>query len=444
MDIQLSEHFDIKKILKFSLPSIIMILFTSIYGVIDGLFVSNFAGEEALAAINIMWPAIMILAVIGFMMGTGGSALVSKTLGEGNVKKANEYFSMIVYFTIISALVIGVLAIIFMKPIAILLKAEGETLSNCVLYGSILGGGLICFMLQNLFQSFLVVAERPDLGMKITIAAGLSNMLLDFILIKVIPLGVIGAAVATLMGQAIGGFGPFIYFMNPNNKSSINLVKTKFEFKPIISSAYNGMSEMLGSISMSLVNMLYNLELMKIAGIDGVNAYGIVMYIDFVFVSAYIGYSVGTAPIVGYHYGAKNEYELKSLLKKSAKIILTASIVLFAVGFCGANIFAKIFASYNPELCAMTTTALRVVSFCYLLAGFNIYTSSFFTALNNGTLSAIVSFARTVIFQVGLLYLLPIFLGINGIWLSRVIGDICSFILCISLLIANRKRYNYM
>ena len=444
MDIQLSEHFDVKKIIKFTIPSIIMILFTSIYGVIDGIFVSNFAGEEALAAINLIWPSIMIIGVIGFMMGTGGSALVSKTLGEGNVKRANEYFSMITYFTMISAIVLGIVGIIIMKPLAIFLKAEGDTLTNCIIYGSILCGGLICFMMQNMFQSFLVVAERPDLGMKFTIAAGLTNMVLDWLLISVFGMGVAGAAIATIAGQAVAGFIPIIYFLKADNKSPINLIKTKFEFKPILMSAYNGLSEMLGNISMSLVNVLYNFELMKYAGIDGVNAYGIVMYIDFVFVSTYIGYSIGTAPIVGYHYGANNTDELKSVLRKSAKIIGTVSIVLFILAFGGARFFAGIFASYDEALWDLSTRALRLGSWCYLLAGFNIYTSSFFTALNNGTLSAIVSFARTVLFEVGFIYVLPIFWGLDGIWYSRIAADICAFIVCLLLLIANRKKYNYM
>ncbi|MCQ2979127.1 MAG: MATE family efflux transporter [Clostridia bacterium] len=443
MDIQLSEHFDVKKILKFTLPSIVMILFTSIYGVIDGLFVSNFAGEEALAAINLIWPSIMIIGVIGFMMGTGGSALVSKTLGEGEVKKANRYFSMIVYFTMISAIVLGVVGIFVMKPLAIFLKADGETLINCVKYGSVLCGGLICFMLQNLFQSFLVVAERPDLGMKVTIAAGVCNMILDFVFIYLCKWGVIGAALATVAGQAVAGFVPIIYFLNPNNSSPINLIKTNFEFKPIIASAYNGLSEMLGNISMSLVNMLYNYQLMKLAGIDGVNAYGIVMYIDFVFVSTYIGYSIGTAPIVGYHYGAQNTDELKSVLNKSLKIIFTFSSILFLIAFCGAGVFAKIFVSYDEELFRLTAHALRVGSWCYLLAGFNIYASSFFTALNNGTLSAIISFARTILFQVGFIFLLPLFWGIEGIWLSRIFADVCSMLLTLFILIKNNKRYNY-
>ncbi len=442
MSIQLSEHFTYKKLIKFTLPTIAMMIFTSIYGVVDGLFISNCVGSESFAAVNLIMPALMILGSIGFMIGTGGSAIVSKTIGEGDTKKANEYFSMLIYLIIITGIILSVIGIIFIRPIAILLGAEGSMINDCVTYGRIILVILTAFLLQNSFQSFLVVAEKPKMGLIISIAAGVTNMVLDFLLVYLLKMGVLGAALATAISQIVGGIIPLVYFMRKND-TVLRLVKTKFKLQPILKTCTNGSSEMVTNISMSLVNMLYNMQLMKYAGSNGVVAYGIIMYVGFIFIGTYLGYSIGTAPIIGYHYGAKNTEELKGVLKKSLKLMMITSIVMTGIAEILARPLASIFVSYNKELLEMTTTAIRIFSLSYIISGVNIFASSFFTALNNGVVSAIISFLRTLVFQISMIFILPKFMGLEGIWLAVVVAEILSLIVSSIFLIFNRKKYQY-
>lgn len=443
MNIQLSEHFTYKKLIKFTMPTIIMMIFTSIYGVVDGIFVSNCVGSEAFAAVNLIMPVLMILGSIGFMVGTGGSALVSKTIGEGDKEKANRYFSMLIYFLVIAGFVLTVLGIAFLKPIARLLGAERELLENCLIYGRTLMIALIPFLLQNSFQSFLVVAEKPQMGLIISVATGVMNMILDFLFIYVFKMGIFGAAFATGLSQIVGGIIPFIYFICKNS-SPLRLVKTKIEKKALLQTCANGSSEMLTNLSMSLVNVLYNMQLMKMIGADGVVAYGIIMYIAFVFSGTYIGYSIGSAPIIGYHYGAENKEELKNILKKSVILIGIVSVVMTVLAEILAGVLSSIFVSYNQELLEMTTTAIRLFALSFLMSGFNIFASSFFTALNNGAVSAAISFLRTLLFQVVMIYLLPALFGINGIWLAVVAAEILALIVSVIFVISNKKKYQYL
>ena len=436
--IQLSEHFSYIKLMRFTIPTIAMMIFTSIYGVVDGLFVSNIVGSEAFAGVNLIMPALMMLGSVGFMIGTGGSALVSKTIGEGNKKLANRYFSMLIYFLVIASIVLAAIGILFIRQISELLGAEGEMVNICSVYGRTLLFALPFFMLQNCFQSFLVVAEKPAMGLGVSLAVGLTNMVLDFLFIYVFGLGVFGAALATGISQFIGAMIPIFYFAR-KNKSPLKLVKTKLELKPILKTCTNGSSEMVTNISMSLVNMLYNLQLVKYAGYDGVVAYGIIMYVGFIFVGTYLGYSVGVAPIIGYHYGAGNTDELKSLILLSATaVILTACAEIFSSALAG------IFVGYNKELHDMTTNAICLFALSYIISGINIFASAFFTALNNGLDSAIISFLRTLVFQVAFIFILPLLLDLNGIWLAVVGAEICSLIISVSFFVANRKKYKYV
>ena len=443
MNIQLSEHFTYKKLIKFTMPTIVMMIFTSIYGIVDGIFVSNCVGSEAFAAINLIMPALMILGTVGFMIGTGGSAIVSKTLGEGEREKANQYFSMLIYLLIIVGSILTIIGITFIKPIAILLGAEGEMINYCVIYGTTILIALVAFMLQNAFQSFLVVAEKPTMGLTISIIVGITNMVLDFLLIYVFKLGVFGAALATGTSQFIGGIVPFIYFIRKNN-TQLRLIKTKFELKPILKACTNGSSEMLTNVSLSLVNMLYNIQLMKYAGANGVVAYGIIMYVGFIFIGTYLGYSIGSSPIISYHYGAGNKEELKNLFEKSLKLIGITSIVMTILPEILAKPLAGIFVNYDKGLLEMTITAIRLYAISYFIAGFNIFSSAFFTALNNGLVSAVISFLRTLVFQILAILILPIVLQINGIWLSIVFAEAVSLIVSIIFLIINRKKYQYV
>ncbi len=442
MKIQLSEHFTYKKLIKFTIPTIIMMIFTSIYGVVDGIFVSNIVGSDGFAAVNLIMPALMILGTVGFMFGTGGCALVSKTIGEGDKEKANKYFSMLIYLLIIIGLIFSILGVLLVKPMSKLLGADEKLLESCVTYGRTLMLFLIPFVLQNSFQSFLIVAERPTFGLIISIVTGVSNMILDFLFIYIFRMGVFGAALATGISQLVGGIIPLIYFLRPNN-SPLRLTKTKFELKPILQTCTNGSSEMLTNLSMSLVNMLFNMQLMKYAGSDGVVAYGIIMYVGFIFSGTYLGYSIGTAPIIGYHYGAGNTEELKNLLKKSLKLIAVTSIVMTGLAELLSKTLASIFVSYDAGLLQMTTTAIRLFSISYIISGFNIFSSSFFTALNNGVVSAVISFLRTLVFQIAMIFILPAIWGINGIWIAVVAAEMLSLIVSFGFLIGNKKKYQY-
>ncbi|WP_294657724.1 MATE family efflux transporter [uncultured Ruminococcus sp.] len=441
--IQLSEHFSYIKLMRFTIPTIAMMIFTSIYGVVDGLFVSNIVGSEAFAGVNLIMPALMMLGSVGFMVGTGGSALVSKTIGEGNKKLANRYFSMLIYFLVIASIVLAAIGILFIRQISELLGAKGEMVDICSTYGRTLLCSLPFFMLQNCFQSFLVVAEKPTMGLCVSVIAGLSNMVLDFLFIYVFRLGVFGAALATAISEFVGAAIPLIFFIR-KNKSPLKLVKTKLELKPILKTCTNGSSEMVTNISMSLVNMLYNLQLVKYAGYDGVVAYGIIMYVGFIFVGTYLGYSVGVAPIIGYHYGAGNTDELKSLFKKSLILLSATAVILTACAEILSSVLAGIFVGYNKELHAMTNNAICLFALSYIISGINIFASAFFTALNNGLVSAIISFLRTLVFQVAFIFILPLLLDLNGIWLAVVGAEICSLIVSISFFAANRKKYKYV
>lgn len=443
MNIKLSDHFTYSKLLRFVFPSIIMMVFTSIYGVVDGLFVSNFAGKTAFASINLVMPFVMILGGIGFMIGTGGTALVSKVLGEGKKEKANKIFTMMIIFTLLLGALLSVIGVISMPWVAKFLGATEEMMAECVIYGRIVTGFTVAFMLQNVFQSFLIAAEKPKLGLLATVLAGITNMALDAIFIIVFKWGVAGAAIATGLSQCVGGIFPLIYFLRKNS-SLLRLTKTKLEIKPILNACGNGSSELMSNISSSVVSMIYNFQLMKYVGEDGVSAYGVLMYVQFIFVAIYIGYAIGCAPITGYHFGARNHNELKNMLRKSSFLSAVSGVVLTILAIALSSPLAKLFVGYDKELYELTRHAFRLFAYSFLLAGFNIFTSSFFTALNNGAVSAAISFMRTLIFQTSSVLILPIFLGVDGIWWAITVAEFFAFILSLIFLFAKRKKYNYI
>lgn len=442
--IQLSDHFTYKKLFRFTLPSIAMMVFTSIYGVVDGLFVSNFVGETPFAAVNFIMPFIMILGTFGYMFGTGGSALVSKTMGEGDNEKANGLFSMITYVSIGVGVVIAVLGVIFVRPIAILLGAGEEMLDDCVLYGRILLAAMPVYMLQQEFQSFFVTAEKPQMGFITMVIAGCTNMVLDALFVVVFHWGVAGAAVATIISQAVGGLVPVAYFLREND-SLLRLSKPIFDGKSLMKTCTNGSSELMSNAAMSLVGLLYNAQLMKYAGQSGVSAYGVMMYASMIFSAIFLGYTVGTAPIIGYHYGAGNSDELKSTLKKSLVIILSTSVLMFVLGEALAYPLAYVFMSKSPDVLELTVHGFRFFSFQFLFCGIAIYGSGFFTALNNGLVSALISFLRTLVFQVIAITLLPLIWtpATDGIWLSIAVAEVFAAVLTSGFLIACRKKYGY-
>ena len=440
--IQISDHFTIPRLLRFVFPSIIMMIFTSIYGVVDGFFVSNYVGKTPFAAVNLIMPLLMAIGSIGFMLGTGGSALVAKTCGEGDSERANRYFSMTIYTALLLGTILAAISFCLIRPIARLMGTDGAMLEYCVLYARILVCTLPLFMLQNMFQSFFITAEKPKLGLYVILAAGISNIVLDFLFIAVFRWGLAGAAIATSIGELIGGLVPILYFSRPNT-SRLKLVRTKLEWRPIWRSCSNGASEMMTNLSMSLVNTLYNLQLMRFTGEDGVAAYGVIMYVNFIFVAIYMGYSIGSAPIIGYHYGAKHQEELRGLLRRSLWILGIGAVLLTVAGELFSSPLSKIFVSYDDALFAMTRHGFRLYGLSYLLCGFNIFGSAFFTALNNGMVSAVISFARTLVFQIVCVLVLPIFLKLNGIWISILVAEFLGILVTASLLIANRKKYSY-
>lgn len=443
MKIKLSDHFTYSKLLRFVFPSIIMMIFTSIYGVVDGLFVSNFAGKTAFASINLVMPFVMILGGIGFMIGTGGTALVSKVLGEGKKEKANKIFTMMIIFTLLLGTLLSVIGVVSIPWVADFLGATEEMMADCILYGRIVTGFTVAFMLQNVFQSFLIAAEKPKLGLLATVLAGVTNMALDAIFIIVFKWGVAGAAIATGLSQCVGGIFPLIYFSR-DNSSLLRLTNTKLEIKPILNACGNGSSELMSNISSSVVSMIYNFQLMKYVGEDGVSAYGVLMYVQFIFVAIYIGYAIGCAPITGYHFGAQNHGELKNMLRKSAFLSAISGVVLTILAIVLSSPLAKLFVGYDEELYELTRHAFSLFAYSFLLAGFNIFTSSFFTALNNGAVSAAISFMRTLIFQTSSVLILPIFLGVDGIWWAITVAEVFAFILSLIFLFAKREKYHYM
>lgn len=444
MSIKLSDHFGYKKLIKFTLPTVAMMIVTSIYSVVDGFFVSNFAGKTPFAAINLIMPVLMILGTVGFMFGTGGTALVAMTYGEGNKEKANSYFSLLVYTAFLLGIIFAVLGFVFIRPIAVLLGAEGALLENCVLYSRIILLALPFYILQMMFQSFFVAAEKPNLGLIVTISSGATNMILDAVLVISLPqeYKLAGAAAATAISQTVGGIIPLFYFFRKNS-SFLRLGKTQFNGKAIIKACANGSSEFMSNISMSVVGMLYNLQLMKFAGENGIAAYGVMMYVSMIFAAVFVGYSVGTAPVVSYHFGAGNSPELKGLLKKSLIIIAVFGVGMVAAAELTAAPLSKFFVGYDKELYELTASGFRIFAISFLFMGFGIFISGFFTALNDGATSAIVSFLRSLVFQSAAVMLLPAIFKIDGIWISVVVAELAALAVGFAFLIAKKKKYNY-
>ena len=444
MKIQLSDHFTYKRLIRFTLPSIAMMVFTSIYGVVDGFFVSNFAGKTPFAAVNLIIPFLMIVATVGFMFGTGGTAIVAKAFGEGDSERANRYFSLFVYVAFGLGVIIAALGFIFIRPISILLGAQGELLENCVVYARIILVALPFYVCQLLFQSFFVTAEKPHLGLAVTVSSGLTNMVLDAVLVMLLPgpYKLAGAAVATAMSQVVGGVVPLFYFFRKNS-SILRLQKTSMDLRAILQACINGSSEFMSNVSMNLVGMLYNIQLLAYAGEDGVAAYGVMLYVSMVFSAAFIGYSIGTAPIVGYHDGARNCAELHGLLHKSLGMIGLFGLLMVAAAQLLAVPLARLFVGYDAGLLELTVTGFRIFALSFLFMGFAIFGSGFFSALNDGVTSAIISFLRTLVFQVAAVQLLPRLLGIQGIWWSIVVAEVMAVVLAGIFLLVKRRRYGY-
>ncbi len=443
MNIQLSDHFTFGRLVRFTLPSVIMMIFTSIYSVVDGLFVSNFVGSNALSSVNIIFPLIMVIGAFGFMLGTGGSAEVAKVLGMGKEKQANEYFSMLIIVITILGVFLSILGFIFIRPISYLLGASPVLIEDCVIYGRIMVAGSAAFMLQTTFQSFFMAAGKPQIGLILTVVSGLTNIVLDFVFIYVFKWGVGGAAAATVCSYLVGGILPVFYFAFPNS-STLHFCRTKFYPRILLHSCTNGSSEMMTNVSQSLITFLYNLQMMRLIGEDGVAAITVILYLSFVFMSIFIGFSMGLAPLVSYHYGAGNHDELKNLFSKGWKTIIAASLAMFLLAWVTSDSLAVMFVGKNAELAEMTAWGVKLSAFSFLFSGMNVFGSSFFTALCNGAISAAISFMRSLFLQTTMILLLPIFLGIDGIWLAVAAAELITVIVTVGFFIGQKKRYHYL
>ena len=442
MHIKLSDHFTYGKLLCFTMPSIVMMIFTSIYGVVDGIFVSNFAGKTPFAAINLIMPYIMLLGTAGFMLGTGGTALISKTLGMGDKKKANEIFSMLTVVCVIAGIVLTAISLVLLRPVAVFLGAEGQILEDCITYGMIVLPASTAFILQFAYQSFCVTAEKAKLSLIMTVVSGICNIVLDALFVAVFSGGLKGAAVATAIAQVVGAAIPLVYFSRPN-KSLLRIGRFRFDGRALLQACTNGSSELMSNLSMSLVNMLYNWQLMRYAGENGIAAYGVIMYVNLVFLSVFIGYSIGSAPLFGFHHGAQKASELKNLFGKSMKILLVASFAMVVSAVILAKPLSGVFVGYDGALMDMTQRGFVIYAFSFLLCGFNIFGSSMFTAFNNGLISALISFVRALVCQVAAVLLLPLIFGLDGVWLSVMAAELAALVLTGACLIAYRKRYQY-
>ena len=443
MKIQLSDHFTYGRLLRFTFPSIVMMIFTSIYSVVDGIFVSNFAGKTAFAAVNLIMPYLMATSVIGFMIGTGGTALISMTLGMGDKKRANELFSLLTYVSIIGGVILTIISMLFMRPVAIALGATGQMLEDCVLYGNITQIALTAYVLQFAFQSFCIAAEKPNLSLAMMVTAGVCNIVLDALFVAVFHWGLVGAAVATATAQIVGAMIPLVYFVRPND-SLLRLGKCRFDGKALLRTCTNGSSELMSNLSMSLVSMLYNLQLIKYAGEDGIAAYGVIMYVNFVFIAVFIGFTIGSAPIIGYNYGADNREELKNMFRKCLCVIGFFAGAMAGSAFVLARPLSQIYVGYDRQLMEMTVRGFLIYALSFLLCGFNIFGSSLFTALNNGLISAVISFVRTLICQIAAVMLLPLILGLDGIWWAIVVSEAVALVLTVFCFVKYKDRYHYL
>ncbi len=443
MRIALQGHFGYRRLVRASIPSIVMMFVVSMYSVVDGLFVSNFVGTTAFAALNVIWPAVMLIGSLGLMVGTGGTALVSKIRGEGDPERANRVFSMLIIFTIVLSLVFMVPLLVLMKPLARLLGAEGQMLQDCVVYGSICTIGLPGFMLQMCFQSFYMAAERPQLGTIMSLVCAGTNMALDALFILVFKWGLAGSAAASMIACFLGGFYPLWYFRSHNNFSALRMVRARFERKPILKACSNGISEYVGNISFNILAICYNLQLLRMMGENGVAAYSVLLYYGYIFAAVFIGYNLTVAPVIAYNYGAGNKAELTSLLRHSTMLLFGVGLLMTLVSELSAGPAARLFVGYDPELAALTTHAIRLYMLSFSIAGFNLFISAWFTALNNGKVSAVESFVRSLGFELGFVFLLPALIGPDGIWLAVDAADLCCLFLSVALLLAYRKQYGY-
>lgn len=442
MQNDISKEFTLPSLIKFTLPTIVMLVFVASYTIVDGIFVSRFVGTTALSAMNIVFPLINILIGLGIMMGTGGSAIIGRKLGEGKEEEARSAFTLVTVFSIIVGLVISALCFLFIQPLSILLGADENLLPYCIAYGRIMMAFYTVSVVQTLFQTLFITAGKPQLGLWLNVAAGLANILFDYVFIVLLDMGIAGAAWGTVSGFLIGGIPALVYFAKP--RTVLYFVKPRWNGRIILQTMTNGSSEMVTNAAMAITTLLFNLAMMELLGEDGVAAITIVLYAQFLFSSAYLGFASGAAPVFSYNYGNRNIPQLKWLFKTCLCIILISSVVCFAFSYLMAVPTIAIFTPKESNTYAITLYGYKIFVWNFLFAGINIFASSFFTALSNGKVSAMISFLRTFVFVAGSILLLPKFLGIDGIWLAVPVAEAVTVLVALFLLAINRKHYHYL
>ena len=442
MSLKMSGHFTYKRLLRFVISPILMIICTAVYGVVDGFFISNYVGKVPFAAVNLVMPVDLVPVAIGFMIGEGGNALISKKLGENKRGIANQYFSLLIYTTAVIGVVLSLAGYAFTPVIADILGANDQLKPYCVEYGRILFAAQFFYVLQNIFQSFFIAAGKPDLSLKVSLLSGGINVLLDVLFIVVLQWGVAGAAWATALGQVAGGMAPLAYFARKNS-SLLQITRTRLNLPVLFKTFTNGSSDMVSVLSASVITALYNYQLLSIAGEDGVAAYGAIMYITFIFMSIYLGYASGSAPLISFQYGAKNHEELHNLVRKSIVLMLGMGMVITMTAELAAEPLLGAFVGYDKELFSLTLHGYRIYVLAFLLMGLNIWGAALFTALNNGLVSAAISFLRTFGFEMAAVLLLPLWLGIDGIWISIFVAELCTCFFTVYFVMRKGEVYHY-
>ena len=444
MSMSLNQEFTPLKLLRFAAPSIIMMMFMSLYTIIDGMFVSRFVGSNALSATNIVYPVVNIMIAIATMLATGGNAIISKYLGEGKKKEAKERLTMFVVITLIVSVIIMLITLIFLNQICYLLGSTDELLPYCRNYLMILAFFAPACMLQSLFQCYLVTAERPTLGLVLIILAGVLNAALDYVLIVHCHLGISGAALATGIGQSVPAVAGLIFFFV--NKKGLCFTRFRMQFGDFGRACYNGSSEMVSQLAAAIITFLFNAVMMRLAGANGVAAITIILYGEFLFNSFQLGFAVGIAPIIGFQYGAQNKAQLRRIYKTTFIFVIASSVAITIVAAILAKPIVTIFTK-DPETWELASVGFQIFAINFLFSGFNIASSGFFTALSNGKVSALISFCRTLFFTVVFLLVLPRVWGLNGAWIAIPASELCTLVLSVCMhakYFIRKGKHNYL
>lgn len=437
----IAQKFNVFTLLKFAFPTMVMMVFMSLYTIVDGIFVSRLVGSNALSAVNIVYPVISLLIACGIMLSTGGSAIVARQMGEKREQEARENFSMLAVVSVLTGIVILVLGLMFLEPICRILGGTPVLLEDCKIYlGVLLGFGPLT-MLQMLFQTFFVTAGKPGLGLGLTLTGGVVNMVLDYVFMGPMQMGVLGAALATGLGQAIMAVAGVVYFLKV--KGNLYFVKPVFRGNILLQSCGNGSSEMVSNLSTAVVTFLFNITMLKLAGEDGVAAITIVLYGQFLFTALYLGFSMGVAPVVSFNYGNQNHAQLKRIYKICIGFILGSSVFILGIALLFSEPIVGIFTGEENHTYELAVEGFFQFSFNYLFAGINIFASALFTSLSNGKISAIISFCRTFVFITVSIVLLPRVMGITGVWLSVPLAELVTLFISITYLKGQKEVYHY-